>query len=96
MTKMTCDQVIEITVNILNNIEVPVRLFDKIGTPIKSAIWNLEKCIGVMRSNATNESNTESPDEQRNMKLDDEPEVAEEPEEEPMEEEPVEEEPKEE
>ena len=43
--KMTIGQVIETTIKLLGEIQVPMALFDQIGIPIKCAISNLDACL---------------------------------------------------
>ena len=42
---MTVKQVLEITVKILNEIEIPVSMMEKVGAPVMGAIGNLKQCI---------------------------------------------------
>lgn len=43
--KMTIRQVLEITVGLLEGIEVPMKQMEKIGQPVMNAIHNLQMCI---------------------------------------------------
>ncbi len=45
--KMTVGQVIEATIRLLGEIQVPMALYDQIGTPIKYAINNLYACLNT-------------------------------------------------
>ena len=47
--KYTVKQVLEITVNILNNIRVPVGMMDGIGLPISQAVGNLRVLMEAIK-----------------------------------------------
>lgn len=46
--RMTIDQVLNITIDILEGIDVPMKKLEAIGVPIKQAIGNLYLCIQAM------------------------------------------------
>ena len=53
-------EVITMTANVLEKIEVPVALIETIGFPIKSCVGNLRKCVTAMNeAQAAQEKETE-------------------------------------
>lgn len=48
--KLTNEQVLEITINLLRNIEVPAVLSEKIGIPIARCADNIQICLESMRA----------------------------------------------
>ena len=46
---LTVQEVLEITIKLLNDIQVPVGLMGSIGQGIAYAVSNLEKCVGAMK-----------------------------------------------
>jgi hypothetical protein len=47
--KLTIRQVLEITVGLLEGIEVPMKQMEKIGAPVMNAIHNLQMCIEAQK-----------------------------------------------
>lgn len=47
--KLTITQVLEITVGMLEEIEVPMKCMDSIGVPVARAIMNLKACINSQK-----------------------------------------------
>lgn len=56
--KLTLTQVLEITVGMLEEIEVPMKYMDQIGIPVAKSINNIKICIDAMNQNKF-EQNTE-------------------------------------
>lgn len=46
--KLTVEQVLGITTNILRSINVPVELVESIGIPVSNAIKNISLCINAL------------------------------------------------
>ena len=46
--KLTVEQVLSITTNILRSINVPVELVESIGIPVSNAIKNISLCINAL------------------------------------------------
>lgn len=61
---MTIDEVLEITINMLNGVNVPVCLMDQIGTPISQAIGNLTECVKALKENGEKETKQDEPETQ--------------------------------
>ena len=47
--KITVEQALEMTANLLMNIEVPISMLEKIAVPINTAVNNLKECIAAIR-----------------------------------------------
>lgn len=47
--KLTVAQVLEITVNILSGIQIPVTLTQSVGGPVMTAVNNLQQCLNAMK-----------------------------------------------
>ena len=47
--RMTIDQVLEVTIGILEDIDVPMKKLNEIGVPIQRAIGNLQLCIQAVQ-----------------------------------------------
>lgn len=47
--KMTVEQLLGVTVNLLNGINIPAGLIEQIGIPVSRAINYLQLCIDAMR-----------------------------------------------
>ena len=47
--RMTIEQVLDVTVKLLNSIQVPVSLMESIGKPISQAVSNLGLCIAAIK-----------------------------------------------
>lgn len=50
--KLTVAQVLEITVNILSRIQIPVTLTQSVGGPVMAAVNNLQQCLNAMKQTA--------------------------------------------
>lgn len=48
---ITVTEALEITINLLNGISIPVALMEQIGVPISQAVSNLGECIRAMKEN---------------------------------------------
>ena len=60
---MTIDQVLEVTVEILNGIMIPVGLMEKVGVPISHAVGNLQLCVEEIRKeSAPKEEEADEPE----------------------------------
>ena len=60
---MTVKEVLEITINILNQVNVPVGLIQQIGEPIANAIGNLTACVeGMEKAEGAKDGNEADPD----------------------------------
>ncbi len=44
----TVDEVINLVINTLSGIRVPIGLYDSVGTPIRKSINNLQVCLQMM------------------------------------------------
>lgn len=61
--KITIDNALEMTANILKGISVPVSMTDQIAVPIMNAVRNLEQCVTAIRNaNAPNEEPEDKPE----------------------------------
>ena len=58
--RMTIEQVLEATRNLLGAINVPAALIEQVGIPIKNAIGNLNLCIGAIRENTGEKEEAEN------------------------------------
>lgn len=47
--RLTVAQVLEITVNILSGIQIPVTLTQSVGGPVMAAVNNLQQCLNAMK-----------------------------------------------
>jgi len=47
--QITVEQALEITINMLKDINVPVSMLEQIGFPISRAIGNLAQCVEAIR-----------------------------------------------
>lgn len=50
---ITVTEALEITINLLNGISIPVALMEQIGVPISQAVSNLGECIRALNENET-------------------------------------------
>ena len=48
---LTIPQVLEVTIRILGDINVPMNLFNAVGAPINAAINNLRACADAIQRN---------------------------------------------
>lgn len=46
---MTIDQVLDVTVEILNGIIIPIGMMESVGVPISHAVGNLKLCVDAIR-----------------------------------------------
>ena len=46
--RMTITEVIEVTVRLLGDIQIPVTMIDQVGAPIRAAVNNLNACLRAM------------------------------------------------
>ena len=56
--QMTGIQVLEITRDMLQNINVPVALLDQVGRPVRRAVGNLNTLIRAMKENENQKAET--------------------------------------
>lgn len=47
--RMTVEQVIEVTVKLLEGIRLPISMIDEVGAPIRAAVNNLNACLKAMQ-----------------------------------------------
>lgn len=50
METMTVDQVLEITMNMLKEIQIPASLVEQIGIPVCRAINNIQECLTAIHA----------------------------------------------
>lgn len=62
---MTVREVIEATAKLLEELEIPIYMIEKIGNKIRGAAWNLRQCIAAIDEAG------------RRNKADEQPEIAE-------------------
>lgn len=56
MEQMTVEQVIDITIGILEGISLPVGMIEQVGIPVSRAVSNLKQCAEAMnRARETHE-----------------------------------------
>ena len=46
--RMTVPEVIEVTVRLLGDIQIPVTMIEQVGAPIRAAVNNLNACLRAM------------------------------------------------
>lgn len=49
--QITVDRALEITIDILNKINVPIFMIEQIGVPIRHAVNNIAQCVEALRNN---------------------------------------------
>ena len=62
--KLTVEQVLEMTVNMLGRITVPVAMIESIGTPVAQAINNINGCLEAFKRQEQEAQETEQNGEQ--------------------------------
>lgn len=61
--QITVNKALEITINILNGINVPISLMEQIGLPISRAVHNIEQCVEALnRADAEQQKTEEEPE----------------------------------
>ena len=58
--RMTIDQVLAVTIDILESIDVPMKKLDEIGVPIKKAVGNLRLCIQAVQESRAQQQQEEA------------------------------------
>ena len=49
--EMTIEQVLNITIGILNDITIPISAVETVGTPIMNAVSNIKLCVQAIEKN---------------------------------------------
>ncbi len=57
----TIDEVIALTINKLNAIQLPIALYDSVGLPIRQSVGNLKICLQMMKEAKDNAEQKEDP-----------------------------------
>ena len=59
---MTVREVIEATAKLLEELEIPIYMIEKIGNKIRGAAWNLRQCIAAIDEAGRHDKADEQPD----------------------------------